>query len=275
MTLPRIALQAPRQYSQLDKATHSLIILPAGDTLPADLPRQAQWRAVLKRKAMKPAELAKTPLAIDLPDGRRLALLMADLTLPRFERLTRLRKAAMLLLDEAPKNISIWVAVGEGMDEVARDVAYVAQINGVPLPARKKKPVVALAQIDLFSTLTNSDLSRVAAVARANLLTRELTALAPNELTPASYRKRIRSLAKHAGLDHRGVRFQGAEENGRGGFLRRGPGIASRRCRHRPFVMAPEVRAKKSWRWSARASVSTPAATISSPPATWPACTRT
>ena len=89
MTLPRIALQPARDYAQLDGTSHGLIVLPVSDALPADLPQQAQWRAVLKRKAMKPGELAKTPLAIDLPDGRRLALLMADLKLSRFERLAR------------------------------------------------------------------------------------------------------------------------------------------------------------------------------------------
>jgi leucyl aminopeptidase len=218
MTLPRIALQPARQYSQLNTASHGVIIVPAGDALPADLPQRDQWLAVLKRKAMKPKELAKTPLAMDLPDGRRLALLMADLKLSRFERLTRLRKAAMLLLDEAPKRISIWVAAGVGMDDVARDAIYVAQINGVPLPVRKKKPVTALAQIDLFSALATPDLAQVAALARANLLARELTAMAPNELTPATYRKRIRKLAKQAGLAIEEFDFRTLQKMGAGAF---------------------------------------------------------
>ncbi len=238
MMLPRIDAHPARDYAQIEASAHGLIVLPAGDALPADLPQRALWLAVLKRKAMKPGELAKTPLAMDLPDGRRLALLMADLKLSRFERLTRLRKAAMLLLDETPKRISIWVAAGEGMDDVVRDAVYVAQINGVPLPVRKKKPAVALERIDLFSTLATSDLIRVAAVARANLLARELTALAPNELTPASYRKRIRNLAKQAGLAIEEFDFRTPEENGRGGFLCRGAGLASRRCRHRASVLA-------------------------------------
>jgi len=218
MTLPRIALQPARDYAQIDAASHGLIILPAGDALPAELPRQSQWRAVLKRKAMKPKELAKTPLALDLPDGRRLALLMADHTLSRFERLTRLRKAVMLLLDETPKRLSIWVAAGEGMSDVARDAVYVAQINGVPLPARKKKPAVALAQIDLFSSLANSDLAPVIALARANLLARELTAMAPNELTPDTYRKRIRIMAKAAGLAIEEFDFRQLKKMGAGAF---------------------------------------------------------
>ena len=218
MSLPRIASQPARKYSQLDHAAHGLMILPAGDDLPLDLPQRDQWLAVLKRKAMKPGELAKTPLARDLPDGRRLVLLMADLKLSRFERLTRLRKGAMLLLDETPKRIAIWVATGAGMDDVARDAVYVAQINGVPLPVRKKKPATRLAQIDLFSVLAKSDLAQVAAIARANVRARELTALAPNELTPATYRKRIRDLAKHAGLTIEEFDFRTLKKMGAGAF---------------------------------------------------------
>ncbi|MCK9386835.1 MAG: leucyl aminopeptidase family protein [Sulfuritalea sp.] len=218
MNLPRITLQTARDHAEIDAAAHGLVILPASDALPADLPRKAQWLAVLKRKAMKPKELAKTPLVIDLSDGRRLALLMADITLSRFERLTRLRKAVMLLLDESPKRLAIRVAAGEGMDDVARDAIYVALINGVPLPARKKKPAVALAQIDLFSALTQADLAPITALARANLLARELTALAPNELTPATYRKRICGVAKDAGLAIEEFDFRRLKKMGAGAF---------------------------------------------------------
>jgi leucyl aminopeptidase len=218
MTLPRLEVQPARQYSQLDHAPHGLLILPAGDALPPDLPQREQWLAVLKRKATKPKDLAKTPLALDLPDGRRLALLMADGTLSRFERLTRLRKAVMLLLEETPKSLAIWVASGEGMDDVARDAAYVALINGVPLPARKKKPAVALVQIELFCGLKDADLAPVAALANANVLARELTALAPNELTPATYRKRIRGVAKEAGLDIEEFDFRALKKMGAGAF---------------------------------------------------------
>ncbi len=218
MTLPRIKLQPTRDYAQLAAASHGLIVLAADDALPADLLQRSQWLAVLKRKAMKPKELTKTPLAIDLPDGRRLALLMADKNLSRFERLTRLRKAMMLLLDETPKALAIWVATGEGMSDVARDAAYVAQINGVPLPMRKKKSAAVLAQIDLFSPLVSSDLAQISALARANLLARELTALAPNELTPANYRKRIRSMARDAGLTIEEFDFRQLKKMGAGAF---------------------------------------------------------
>ncbi|MEI8162870.1 MAG: leucyl aminopeptidase family protein [Betaproteobacteria bacterium] len=218
MTLPRIESRPPGGYAQLDDASHGLIILAAAAVLPDDLPQHSQWLAVLKRKKMKPAELAKTPLVIDLPDGRRLALFMADIKLPRFERLTCLRKAALLLLDENPGALTIRVAAGDGMADVARDAAYVALINGALLPVRKKKPATALARIDLFSSLTNSDLAPVVALARANVLARELTALAPNELTPASYRKRIRGMAKDAGLLLEEYDFRRLKKMGAGAF---------------------------------------------------------
>ena len=218
MTLPRIELQPARDYAQIAAASHALVVLPAGKALPPDLPLKNQWLAVLKRKAMKPEELAKTPLALDLPDGRRLALLMVDVGLSRFERLTRLRKAVMLLLDETPKRLSIWVAAGEDMGDVARDAVYVANVNGIPLPVRKKKPVAALTRIDLFSRLVKADLAPVSALARANLLARELTALAPNELTPAAYRKRIRSVAKEAGLVVEEFGFRRLKKMGAGAF---------------------------------------------------------
>lgn len=202
MTLPRIAVHPARNFSALDNARHALMVIPENTALPVGLPARGQWLAVLKRKDMKPAELTKTPLAIDLADGRRLALLMSDAKLTRFERLTRLRKAVMLLQEESPKTLAIWASEGD----VARDAVFIALVNGVPLPARKKKPAVALAKIDLFSQLKEVDLAPVVALARANILVRQLTASAPNELTPATYRKRIRRLAKGLAIEEYGLK---------------------------------------------------------------------
>ena len=70
--------------------THTLYLLPAAKALPAALPERALWQAVLKRRDLKAAELAKTPQALDLADGRRAACVMVDSAAPRFERLTAL-----------------------------------------------------------------------------------------------------------------------------------------------------------------------------------------
>jgi leucyl aminopeptidase len=181
--------------------------------LPADLPARAQWLAVLARRDAKVSELAKSPQALDLADGGRMALAMIDPAKPRFERLTTLRKAVMLLLDETPAEIAVCAPDVDA--ETSRDVVYVAWINGSPLPARKKKPAKALAKIHYFGAAKSEEFTPVAALARANLLARELTALPPNELTPASYRKRIRAMAKDGGwtieeYDYRKLKKMGA-----------------------------------------------------------------
>jgi leucyl aminopeptidase len=209
-TLPKISVAAA------PRGDHLLYLLPAGKTLPADLPERGFWQALLKRKNLKPEELAKTPLAADLPDGKRAALVGIDVALSRFERLTALRKAAMALLDETPSVLAI---VPLGVDaEAVRDAAYVAQVNGVPLPAQKKKPASALREIVVAHRPASADFSRTRSLAGANLLARELTALPPNRLDPLAYRKRLRALAKEKGFAIDEFDFRKLKKMGAGAF---------------------------------------------------------
>lgn len=212
------------RVSNQPQGAHRLAVLPAGKTLPADLPEREFWSGVLERRAMKPAELVKTPLAADLSDGTRVALVMVDAEQPRFERLTALRKAVMLLQDETPKTLCI-VPLGVAEDAV-RDAVYVALVNGVPLPAQKKKPAQALKEIIVINAnerrsvgnAASADFSSVQALARANLLARELTALPPNLLDPAHYRKRLRALAKEKGFASEEYDFRKLKKMGAGAF---------------------------------------------------------
>ncbi len=191
MSLPQLVCHGAFQDSA--RHTHLLFVAAAGKKLPA-LPAPAQWQAVLDRRDIKVADLAKTPVAVDLADGVRAALVMIDETKPRFERLTALRKAVMALLDEAPKELAI-VPLSIADDSV-RDAVYVAAINAVALPAKKKKPAKPPAKLHLYGGMKADALGPALALARANSLARELTALPPNVLTPADYRRRLRSLAK-------------------------------------------------------------------------------
>jgi leucyl aminopeptidase len=198
-------------------ASHLLFVVPAGKSLPADLPEKARWQAVLKRRDLKVEELAKSPLAIDLKDGCRAACVMVDAKKTRFERLTALRKAAMLLLDESPAEMAI-VPIDVD-DDAVRDAAYVALINAAPLPAKKKKPAKPLKTLTVLTNrAVTADFGSVATLAEANLLARELTALPPNELTPAIYRKRIRELAKANGWSIEEFDFRSLQKMGAGAF---------------------------------------------------------
>lgn len=206
--LPKLVVSAA------PRGDHRILLLPAGKTLPDALPERAFWQALLKRKDMKAEELAQAPLAADLPDGTRASLVMVAAEKSRFDRFTALRKAAMPLLDEAPQTLAI-VPLGVADDALA-DALYVALANGVPLPAQKKKPARALAEIILPRRPAGADFC--VALARANLLARELTALPPNRLDPPAYRKRLRALAeekKFAIVEHD---FRKLKKMGAGAF---------------------------------------------------------
>lgn len=206
--LPKLTVAATPQSS------HRLFLLPLGKTLPAELPECKLWQKLLKRKNVKAEELAKAPLATDFPDGTRNALVMVDTGKPRFERLTAMRKATMLLLDEAPQTLDI---VPLGVDDATlADALYVALVNGVPLPQQKKKMPPALKEIALPCRPASAD--SCMALARANLLARELTALPPNLLDPAHYRQRLRALAKEKKFGIEEYDFRKLKKLGAGAF---------------------------------------------------------
>ncbi|MEW6513722.1 MAG: leucyl aminopeptidase family protein [Pseudomonadota bacterium] len=206
--LPKLSIVAtPRGH-------HHLMLLPAAKTLPADLPERDFWQRLLKRKDSKPEELARSPVVADLPDGTCIALVMVDGEKPRFERLTALRKATQLLLDETPKTLDI-VPLGVG-DDILADALYVALVNGVPLPQQKKKMPAVLKEITLPCRPAGADFCL--ALARANLLARELTALPPNLLDPAHYRQRLRALAKEKKFTIEEFDFRKLKRMGAGAF---------------------------------------------------------
>lgn len=245
MSLPKIVAQPVAHFSLSNSSRHVVIVIPQAAKLPTELAAHDQWLAVLQRKDMKPAELAKTPLAIDLPDGQRLALLMSDATLSRFEQLTRLRQAMMLVLEESPKTLTLWATDAD----VSRDLLFTALLNSFTLPVRKKKPAVTLAKIDLFSPLKTADLNPVIALSKSNNLARELTALAPNELTPATYRQRIRHLAKGYGLGIEEYGLKQLKKMGAGAFCAVAQGsheddAAIVHLSYRPSVSADNPRKK-------------------------------
>jgi len=198
-------------------ASHLLFVLPVAKTLPRDLPERARWQAVLKRRDLKVEELAKSPLVIDLEDGCRAACVMVDAVKPRFDRLTALRKAAMLLLDESPAEIAI--VPMDVLDDALFDSVYVVLINAVPLPAKKKKPPKPLKTLTVLTPHAGTaDFKQVIALAEANVLARELTALPPNVLTPGSYRSRLRALAKEHGWRTEEFGFRKLKKMGAGAF---------------------------------------------------------
>ena len=221
MSLVRFQIVSGRlDAAALARHAHVLVVLPAAKALSDDLPGLAQLQAVLTRRDMKVEELAGTPLAADLPSGCRCAFAMIDAAKPRFEQLTALRKAVQLLLDERPRSIALAVcgAEGEAARQLAREAVFVLQINGAVLPQSKKKVAKPLARIVVYGEFNPADFAAVKALSRANTLARELTALPPNQLTPAHYRERVRDLAKDRGWKIEEYDFRRLKKMGAGAF---------------------------------------------------------
>jgi leucyl aminopeptidase len=180
------------------KTRHLLLILPAGADW-HDVPEHAAAEAALQRRDKKADELAKQALTLELSGGCLSVWLRLDTAKPAFDWHSHLRQALKPLLDEQPAEIEIAVYGDDAFrTRAAAAAAYVAWINGAPLPSWKGgKAPVTLQRIALHG-VSGLNLARARALAEGNTLCRELTVLPPNLLKPGSYRERIRVLAEAA-----------------------------------------------------------------------------
>ena len=193
---------APLGAAGVKAATHVLFVLPFGRSPEglAGVPALDRLEAVLARRDMKLEELAKTPVTLNLAGGALAAFVMLDAGKTPFERFTVLRKALAPLMEEQPRELCLAVfGSAEARRECAREALYVAWLNGVRLPTRKRKPAARpLARIHLHGARDAGGYAEIETLVAANVLARELTALPANELTPRRYREKLRRLARDA-----------------------------------------------------------------------------
>jgi len=209
----RAALPSARE---LGKIRHLLVVAPSGTALSA-LPLHGVLEKALARRRKKVAELAKSPVSAETADGTLVLWVTPDPKQSVFEQHTLLRKALAPLLAEQPETLHVAVAgAAAARHALAESTAYVAWINGVPLPQRRKKSAATpLKSLDLWGHRTVDGFAETRAVAEGNVLCRRLTVLPPNELTPGAYRKRVAELARAQGwarkeYDYRRLRKMGA-----------------------------------------------------------------
>ena len=221
-TLARIVSHpGPASEQNLSGARHVLMVLSDGGAVSdARLPFAAALRQTMARRRLQPADLAHEPVLSQTATGALVSWVRLDETRTPFERLTLLRKGLKPLLEEKPQQLVL--AVYGTSDERARaaaEAAYVALINGAPLPSHKSKDTTkALTRIDLHGFAGAQTLRRVQAVAGGNVLSRALTQLPPNELTPGLYRTHIRTLARRHGWTLREFDFERLRRMGAGAF---------------------------------------------------------
>jgi leucyl aminopeptidase len=219
---------APAGAQDLKDTRHFLFVLPKAAKINA-LPFSEALSAALARRKKKPEDLAKSPIATDLPGGALATWMMLDGSNTSFEQQTLLRKAVSLALAEKPETLGIGVfgSVAE-RQRAARLAVYTAWVNGVPLPERKKKSdAAALRTVQLHGHRSQDGYARERAIAEANYLCRELTTLPPNELTPGAYRKRVKDLARSRGWRHEEYDVKRLRKMGAGAFVAVAQGSAT------------------------------------------------
>lgn len=208
----------------IESASYVLLVLPAD--MPSGLPYAEVLQRKLKRSQSSYADLAKTPVTTELPQGGLAVWLVLEDKLNPFQRHSLLRKALKPLLDENPASLTIAVYGDDAMrEQAARDAIYVACINAAELPSRKAeyKPR-ALKDLSLYGWNDANGFAEVLARVAGNTLARELTMLPPNELTPAIYRDRVEKLAKEHGWQHEEFDMAQLRKLGAGAFVAVGQG---------------------------------------------------
>lgn len=198
---------------------HVLVILQSADEVPASCPAQSLLRATLARRQLDADDLGDTPVAASSPEGGLWVFLMLDASTSVFERLTHLREGFALLLEEGPATLDVLIHADDDTAPWMADfVAYVGLANGCPLPHRKQqdapRPLECLRIHGVANTPTDGP-----ALAEGNLLARELTALPPNALTPASYRARLAALANTFGWEIEVFDLPRLRQMGAGAFV--------------------------------------------------------
>ncbi len=213
-------IQNPKPISPeaVEKATHLLFVLPEARL---EVPCGEVLDARLKRRQAKYEDLSKSPVHADLPGGSHAVWVVLKAGQTTFEHHTALRKALEPLLKEQPESLTIAVYGNAGQRAVAAEAAvYCAWVNGTALPTRKKKDKPwSLDKIKLFGHESDGGFALFAARAEGNLLTRSLTQLPANDLTPGLYRKFIRDLAEKQGWKHEELDLKKLRKMGAGAFV--------------------------------------------------------
>ena len=206
------------------KGNHHLFML--NDATLKTFPFIKELDKKLKRTHKKIASLAKEPVTIEIQDGRLLSFVILDKKINTFQRHTLIRKAIKPLIAENPESLVLSVFGDEISKEMnARAAVYVALMNSQTLPSRKKENIKKnIKSIELLGIELKDKFNQEIAVVTGNTLTRELTMLPPNELTPSIYRTKIKSLAKSNGWKLEEFDMTKLKKMGAGSFVAVGQG---------------------------------------------------
>ena len=190
--------QALPEQRDLDKGGHWLMIFAR----PLKKGAFPYAEALLRRRAQaglkKPANRA---LSLDLPNAAasHIAFAVLEPDTSAFELLTLARKlmADQARLNPAELRLVVTAASEREAERLAEALISAALASAAPMPGFKSKPPVParLKKIVLYGVAPRHGFKQSFAMARGNALSRYLSALPPNRLTPTEYLKRLRPIA--------------------------------------------------------------------------------
>lgn len=224
------ATSAAPTRAALDRLDHLLVVAPRGhDTAFARLPHGAQLATLRSRAAKNGDDFASSRVA----NRRATGITVGTFAAARgFAALTWAAKALRESLREKPRALGI-ALIGLA-DEDARiaseSLAAAAGAAAFALPTFKsdaKRPA-RLTSVRLFGAPAGTDLAPARAQGLGNNVARWFTALPPNVLTMASYRKAVEQLAKKSGIRTRFLNELNLKKLGAGAFLAVASGNATR-----------------------------------------------
>ena len=142
------------------------------------------------------------PVAIDLPNKNlsHVSFAMLDLNIGSFDLLTLARKLVSIHSSINPKRLGLFFfgfskKESERVAEALISAALAASAT-MPVFKSKKKLPSSLEKIILFGFHARHGFKQSFAIAKGNALTRSLSILPSNKLTPTDYLKKIKEIAK-------------------------------------------------------------------------------
>ncbi len=232
LTAPVRIGRAPPRASTLERHGAAMVLLPAA-------PAAAVWRALPHGAALAGLFAQKPRKAGDflgLRVGARfetlLIILVTDAGMSAFDLLQAAGRAARAALEPGSPSLLLWEqGLGARFAGTALCAAVTAlQAAAFPLATYKTGAAARAAppRIDLIAESKPEGLDAALAGAAGNNIARWLTALPPNRLDAAAYRRCLQDLARRIGLKYTFYGEQQLERLGAGAFLAVARGNAAR-----------------------------------------------
>jgi len=184
---------------QIDALKHWIMLFPSADEM-----KNIPYVDCLlqRRKQLGRGKVDSDPVEIDLANaqGSHAVYACIDPAKAPFEFLTLARKMIAAQQKQKAERVGIVVCGFETShaERVAETIIAAACAATAVMPNYKsdKQSKASLRRLDLYGLKIRHGFKRTMAEARGNALARYLSILPANELTPSSYIKRIRSLAR-------------------------------------------------------------------------------